>query len=278
MTSFFLKTRVSLRRWFTPFSFPRVFFSETAPVPEDYIAGTGILKSTRERPLLHYCPPPKQAWLLSFKTGGKLGILDLDDNIFGLPPRLDILHRVVVWQRAKIRAGTAKTKDRGEVSGGGRKPWPQKRLGRARQGSIRAPHFRGGGVVHGPRPKSYDYTLPHKVRNLGVRTALSVKYAQGDLLFVDCLEVDTLKTKDFLALAKVHGLTSALLVDGGNVDIKLCKATRNLQKMAVLPSRGLNVYSILEHEKLVMSLGALRMLEERLLEYVMPVQMLNIED
>lgn len=255
----------------------KIFFSEAALAPE-VITGTTLRKSTLEKPLFHYCPPPKQAWLLSFKTGDKLGIIDLDDDIFGLPARLDILHRVVVWQRAKRRAGTAKTKDRSEVRGGGRKPWQQKGSGRARQGSIRAPHFRGGGVVHGPKPKSYYYRLPQKVVNMGVRTALSVKYMQGDLMFVDCLEVDTLKTRDFLEVAKVHNLTSALLVDGGQVNLKLCKATRNLQKFNVLPSIGLNVYSMLEHEKVVMSLGALRMLEERLLEYVMPVQMLKIDN
>ncbi len=255
----------------------KVFYSEAAIAPE-IIAGTSIRKSTRDMPLLHYNPPPKQAWLLSFKTGDKLGIVDLDDDIFGLAARLDILHRVVVWQRAKRRAGTAKTKDRTEVRGGGRKPWQQKGSGRARQGSIRAPQFRGGGVVHGPRPKSYYYRLPQKVVNLGVRTALSVKYMQGDLMFVDCLEMDTLKTRDFLEIAGVHNLTSALLVDGGPVNVKLCKATRNLQKFNVLPSNGLNVYSMLEHEKVILSLGALRMLEERLLEYVMPVQMLKIED
>ena len=255
-----------------------VLFSEAAPALEEEITGTGLLKSTTERPLLHYSPPPKQAWLVSFKTGRKMGIVDLNDDIFGVPARLDILHRVVVWQRAKIRAGTAKVKDRGEVSGTGRKPYPQKGSGRARHGSRRAPQFVGGGVVHGPKPKSYDYTLPRKVVNMGVRTALSVKYMQGDLMFVDCLEVDTLKTKEFLSFAKLHNLDSALLVDGGDVSSKLCKATRNIQKVNVLPSRGLNVYSILKHDKLVFSLGALRMLEERLVRYVTPVQMLCVDD
>lgn len=223
-------------------------------------------------PILHYGDSPRQAWLVSFLTGEKMGILDLDESVFGAPPRVDILHRVVVWQRAKRRAGTAKTKDRSEVRGGGRKPRPQKGFGRARQGSIRAPHFRGGGVVHGPRgPVSYDYTLPRKVRSMGLRTALSVKYAQGDLVIVDSLEMNVPKTKSFISLMELHGWNSVLMVDGGDVNLNLCRATSNLQKVDVLPSRGLNVYSILLRDSLVLSLGAVRMLEERLLKDLKPV-------
>lgn len=215
--------------------------------------------------ILHYAPPIPQAWLTSFLTGQKLSILELDENVFGAPPRIDILHRVVVWQRAKIRAGTAKTKDRGEVRGGGRKPHRQKGSGRARLGSIRAPHCRGGGVVHGPRgPTSYEYTLPKKVRAMGLRTALSVKYAQGDLSIVDSFDLSNFKTKTFLPLMKLHNWSSVLLIDGDVVNPNLCSATANLQKVDVLPCKGANVYSILLREKLVLSLGALRLLEERL--------------
>ena len=217
-------------------------------------------------PILHYSPPPTQAWVTSFQSGEKLGIIDLNSFVFGTRPRVDILHRVVVWQRAKIRAGTAKVKNRSEVRGGGRKPRQQKGSGRARQGSIRAPHFVGGGVVHGPRgPVSYDYTLPKKVRRLGLRSALSVKYAQGDLKIVDALTLESHKTRDLLPILECHGWSSALLVDGGDVDVNVCRATQNLPKVDVLPSRGLNVYSILLRDTLVMSVGALRMLEDRLL-------------
>ena len=213
----------------------------------------------------HYTPEPKQAWVRSFETGEKLGIIELSNFLFGARPRLDILHRVVVWQRAKIRAGTAKVKDRGEVRGGGRKPYPQKGSGRARQGSIRAPHYVGGGVVHGPRgPVSYEYTLPKKVRRMGLRTALSVKFSQGDLQIVDSLTLPSHKTRDLEPILKIHEWNSALLVDGGDVDRNLCLASSNLESVDVLPSRGLNVYSILLHETLVLTVGAVRMLEERL--------------
>lgn len=234
-----------------------------------------IVREDLKKPILHFAPPPQQAWLTSFRTGKKMGILDLNENVFGASPRIDILHRVVVWQRAKMRAGTAKTKDRGEVRGGGRKPRKQKGSGRARQGSIRAPHYRGGGVVHGPRgPVSYDYTLPKKVRSMGLRTALSVKYAQGDLCIVDSLEMSRPKTNVFLSLMELHGWSSVLLVDG-DVNTNLCLATRNLQKVDVLPSKGLNVYNILLREDLVLTLGAVRMLEERLLRDIRPADMLS---
>ena len=215
--------------------------------------------------IFHYAPEPKQAWVRSFQTGEKLSIVELNNLVFGARPRLDILHRVVVWQRAKRRSGTAKVKTRGEVRGGGRKPRPQKGSGRARQGSIRAPHYIGGGVVHGPRgPVSYEYTLPKKVRRMGLRTALSVKFAQGDLFIVDSLQVTNPKTRDLISLLENHGWSSALLVDGGDLDENLSRASSNLQKVDVLPSRGLNVYSILLRDTLVLSIGAVRMLEERL--------------
>ena len=152
-----------------------------------------------------------------------------------------------MWQRAKRRQGLAKVKDRSEVRGGGRKPWKQKGGGRARQGSIRAPHWRGGGVVHGPRlgprgPRSYDYTLPKKVKSLGLRAALSIKYTQGDLTVVDAFQVPTHRVREMLPILEREEWESVLMVDGGDLDKNLCYATRNIQKVDVLPSRGLNVY------------------------------------
>lgn len=211
-----------------------------------------------------YRRPELEAWVTEFTTGKRLGIVQLSNLVFGQSPRIDIMQRVVVWQRAKIRAGTAKTKARWEVRGGGRKPRPQKGMGKARQGSIRAPHMRGGGVVHGPRPRSYYYALPKQVRAMGVRCALSVKYAQGDLLVVDSLSLQSHKTQHLLGVLQKHKLDSVLLVDGGPLDKKLALASSNIQEVDVLPSVGLNTYSILLRKKLVLSLGAVRMLEERL--------------
>lgn len=233
------------------------YSSSSWPVPRD--------QDSSPLPVLHYSPPPLQAWVTGFQSGEKLGIIDLNSTVFGARPRVDILHRVVVWQRAKVRAGTAKVKDRSEVRGGGRKPWKQKGSGRARQGSIRAPHFVGGGVVHGPRgPVSYDYTLPKKVRQLGLQSALSIKLAQGDLTVVDALFLESHKTRDLLSILELHGLSSALLVDGGDVDINIALAAKNLPEVDFLPGRGLNVYSMLLRDSLVLSVGAVRVLEERL--------------
>ena len=215
----------------------------------------------------HYKPGHKQVPLKSFQSGEVLGTINLHRFVFGAPARVDILHRVVVWQRAKRRAGLAKVKDRSEVRGGGRKPWPQKGSGRARHGSIRAPQWRGGGVVHGPRgPKSYDYPLPKKVKNLGLRAALSIKYSQGDLTVVDALQVPSDKSSDVLPILERENWKSVLLVDGGDVDTNLCCATDDLENVDVLPSRGLNVYSMLLRDKIVLSFGAVQLLQERLLQ------------
>ena len=215
----------------------------------------------------HYKPAHKEAPLISFQTGQVLGTVQLHQFVFGAPARVDIIHRVMVWQRAKRRVGLAKVKDRGEVRGGGKKPWQQKGTGRARQGSIRAPHWRGGGVVHGPRgPKSYDYTLPKKVKNFGLRAALSIKYAQGDLTVVDALQAPSSAESEMLSILDREQWKSVLMVDGGDVDENLFHATLELDKVDVLPSRGLNVYDMLLRDRLVLSIGAVRLLEERLLQ------------
>lgn len=215
----------------------------------------------------HYKPADKEAILKSFETGKVLGTVQLHHFVFGAPARVDILHRIVVWQRAKRREGSAKVKDRSEVRGGGRKPWRQKGSGKARHGSIRAPQWKGGGVVHGPRgPKSYEYTLPQKVKNLGLRAALSIKYSQGDLTVVDALQFPSHRVREVLPVLEREKWESVLMVDGGDVDKNLCYATRNLEKVDVLPARGLNVYSMLLRDKLVLSIGAVRLLEQRLLQ------------
>lgn len=231
------------------------------------LQGTSIPQETKlSENVVHrpYKPPELEAWVTEFTTGKRLGIVKLNNSVFGQNPRLDIVQRVVVWQLAKRRAGTAKTKTRAEVRGGGRKPWRQKGSGRARHGSIRSPLWRGGGVVHGPRPRSYDYTLPKKVRAMGLRSILSIKYTQGDLHIVDSLEVNSHRTKEFFKLLKARGWESVLLVEGGQLSTNLALSSRNVPGCDVIPTVGLNVYSILLRDTLVLSLGALRMLEERL--------------
>ncbi|KAM7434421.1 hypothetical protein ABFA07_015518 [Porites harrisoni] len=204
------------------------------------------------------------AWVTSFTGEDTLGLIELNEFVFGANPRVDILHRVVVWQRAKRRAGTACVKTRAEKRGGGRKPWRQKGTGRARQGSIRAPHFIGGGHAHGPKPKSYYYSLPKKVRRMGLRTALSVRYAQGDLHIVDSFK-DIESERDLIPLLEKRGWTNALLVDSQS-NSKLHHAAAEMNKVDVLYSIVLNVYSILLRKKVILTLDAVRTLEERLCE------------
>ena len=212
-----------------------------------------------------YVPPKKEAPLYRLESGETLGTVELHHDLFGLQPRLDILHSVVVWQLAKRRAGTACTKTRGEVSGGGRKPWRQKGTGRPRHGSIRSPIWRKGGVSHGPKPKSYYYPLPVKVRKLGVRTALSIKYAQNDLYIVDSLQLCSHKTSYLLEVMDIYKWHSVLFVDGSNVvDTNIALASKTLETVETLPQEALNVYNMLLRNTLVLTIGALYCLQERL--------------
>ncbi|WIA42503.1 hypothetical protein OEZ86_008490 [Tetradesmus obliquus] len=202
----------------------------------------------------------------------QLAAVELPGDIFNVPVRGDIIHEVVRWQRAKARQGTHKTKERSEVSGGGRKPWPQKGTGRARQGSNRAPQWRGGGIVHGPVPRSYAYALPKKVRRLGLKCALSAKANEGRLLLLDSLHPTSPKTKAIAAklshLLQEHPRLNALLVDsakdGDDGGVMLRRAARNLPGVEILPSIGANVYSIVRKDVLVMTKPALDKLVERL--------------
>lgn len=204
----------------------------------------------------------KHAMVTSFMDGDEVGTIQLNDFVFGTNPRLDILQRVVVWQRAKARAGTACVKDRSEVRGGGRKPWPQKGLGKARQGSIRAPHWRGGGVVHGPKPKSYAYTLPKKVRRMGLRVALSCRYSQGDLFVVNSLDHKLSKT-ELNDIFERNNWASVMLVDS-QPNSTLAHAVQSFKKAEIHDMISINVYSILRHHNIVLSLSAIEELEEQL--------------
>ena len=193
---------------------------------------------------------------------GSAGSVELADEIFGAAPRADIMARVVHWQQSRRRAGTHKAKGLSEVSGTTKKPYRQKGTGNARQGSLRAPQFRTGGVVHGPVVRDHGYDLPKKVRRLGLISALSQKQAEGKLVVIDSAG-GVEKTKDLNAKLRVLGWTSALIVDAA-VDPLFLRASRNIQGLDVLPTVGANVYDILRHELLVVTSAGLEGLTARL--------------
>ncbi len=193
---------------------------------------------------------------------GSAGTAELPDEIFAIEPRRDIMARVVHWQLAKRRAGTHRTKGMGEVSGTTKKPYKQKGTGNARQGSLRAPQFRTGGVVHGPVVRDHGYDLPKKVRRLGLISALSQKRAEGKLVVLDAA-TSGVKTKELAAKLKTLGWGSVLVVDRA-VDAGFLRASRNIAGIDVLPSVGANVYDILQHDLLVVTSAAVEGLKERL--------------
>lgn len=193
----------------------------------------------------------------------EVGDIDLADEVFGLPVRGDILARVVNWQLAKRRAGTHKAKGISDISGTTKKPYKQKGTGRARQGSLRSPQFRGGAVIHGPVVRSHEFGLQKKVRKLGLKTALSAKQAEGKLVVIDAASIAEAKTKALRGQFATLGWESVLIIDGA-VDEGFAKAARNLPKVDVLPSVGANVYDILRRDTLVLTRAAVEQLEARL--------------
>lgn len=193
-----------------------------------------------------------------------VGELQLNADIFSAPLRQDILARMVHWQLAKRRAGTHSTKGVSQISGTTKKPWRQKGTGRARQGSLRSPQFRGGAVIFGPHPRDHEYKLPKKVRQLALKTALSSKVASGELLVVEDLNLGTTKTKDLVKKFQALGLRSALIIGGAEVNKDFVRTAANLPGVDVLPQQGINVYDILRHEHLVLTRAAIENLESRL--------------
>lgn len=194
----------------------------------------------------------------------KTGEIELDDSIFGLDPRRDILARVVNWQLAKRRAGTHKTKGISEISGTTKKPYRQKGTGRARQGSMRATQFRGGQTVHGPVVRSHAHDLTKKFRKLGLKNALSAKAKAGQLIVLDSAATDEAKTKALAAKFAKLGWQSVLVIDGPELNEGFARAARNIPKVDVLPQQGANVYDILRRDTLVLTRGAVEHLEARL--------------
>ncbi len=191
------------------------------------------------------------------------GSIELDDSIFGLDPRADLLQRVVRWQLAKRQAGTHKTKGISEISGTTKKPFKQKGTGRARQGSTRSAQFRGGATIFGPVVRSHAHDLPKKVRALGLKNALSAKVKAGQLVVLDQAQSDG-KTKALATQLAALGWGRALIIDGAEVEATFARAARNIPNLDVLPVQGANVYDILRRDTLVLTKAAIEKLEERL--------------
>ena len=196
-------------------------------------------------------------------AGKDAGKLKLNEEIFGLDPREDILARVVRWQLAKRQQGTHKSKGRAEIARTGAKMYKQKGTGRARHHSARAPQFRGGGKAHGPVVRSHEHDLPKKVRALGLKLALSAKAKENQLIIVDSAVLPEGKTKVLADRLQKLGLGSVLVVDGTEPDVNFGRAARNLPGIDVLPIQGINVYDILRRDTLVLTKAAVDALEER---------------
>ncbi|XP_076585312.1 large ribosomal subunit protein uL4m [Chaetodon auriga] len=262
-------------------------FSGESALPPNLLLPTNLVDPARLKrpppppgcslPVLRKCDvvvpahlSPVQMWVdtLERQDSEPLGLAHLHPDVFAVPPRLDILHDVEVWQRNFKRISHASTKVRSEVRGGGKKPWKQKGSGRARHGSIRSPLWRGGGVSHGPRgPTSYYYMLPMKVRVLGLKVALSSKMAQDYLHVVDSLNIPTPDSQYLLDLLRHrHWGESVLIVDvGEEIPENILQATANLKTVNVIPAIGLNVHSMLKHESIILTLETIKFLEDKLL-------------
>ncbi|MGI8914544.1 MAG: 50S ribosomal protein L4 [Chloroflexota bacterium] len=196
--------------------------------------------------------------------GGEAGALELSDHVYGRVPHRAALYAAVQQQMANARQGTHATKNRKMVSGGGKKPWRQKGTGRARQGSVRAPQWRGGGTVHGPVPHSYRQSLPREVRRLAMRSALSDKLAEGKLIILESLIFEAPRTKGFLTLLEALGITGTVLFVTDNLDRNAFLSGRNLQSVDMLPAMGVDVLSVLKHDWLVLTRSAATHLEATL--------------
>ncbi len=194
----------------------------------------------------------------------KVGDVSLAESIFGLPPRADILARMVNWQLAKRRAGTHKTRTISEIRGTTAKPFRQKGMGRARQGSLRSPQFRGGAVIFGPRPRDHGHRLTKKFRALALRIALSTKQANGQICILDDAVLAEPKTRLLSAKLTGLGVGSALILVGEAVDTSFARAAANIPHIDVLPQQGINVYDILRRDWLILTKPALSYIEERL--------------
>lgn len=194
-------------------------------------------------------------------NGQQVGDIELSDSVFGLDVNREVMHQVVKMQLANKRQGTQSSLTRGEVAGGGIKPWRQKGTGRARQGSIRAPQWIHGGVVFAPKPRDYSYSLPKKIKRLAMRSALSSKVIDNDLIVLDEIKLESPKTKIVVDMLKSFDVRKALIIVPEK-DETVYKSARNIEGIAILPVNNLNVYDILKYEKFIITKDAVSKVEE----------------
>ena len=198
------------------------------------------------------------------QEGAEVKDLELNEAVFGIEPNKQALFDMVLLQRASLRQGTHKVKNRTEVSGGGKKPWRQKGTGRARQGSIRAPQWRGGGVVFGPTPRSYKFKLNRKVRRLALKSALSTKIIDNEFMALEAIKFDAPKTKEMVkVLANLDAPTKTLIIVD-EIDENVARSANNIPGVKLLDARRANVYDILNSDKLIMTEAAIKSVEEGL--------------
>lgn len=196
------------------------------------------------------------------QTGSAVGDIELNEAIFGIEPNKAVLFEAIIQQQASLRQGNHKVKTRAEVAGGGRKPWRQKGTGRARQGSIRSPQWRGGGIVFGPSPRSYSYKLPKKVRRLALLSALSTKVQAEELIVLDNLAFDTPQTKGFVKVLEDLSITKKALFVTADLEETVALSARNLPGISVITANGINVLDLVGHDQLVMTKAAVQKVEE----------------
>ncbi len=194
--------------------------------------------------------------------GNEVGQVQLSEEIFGIEPNESVVHEAVVMQLASMRRGTSSTKHRGEVRGGGRKPWRQKGTGRARAGTIRSPLWRGGSITFGPKPRSYSYSIPKKKRRLALKSVLSDKVLTEDIVILDALSMEQPKTKDMIKILTALNNEGKALVVTADEDFNIGKSVSNLPGITYTTSEELNVYDIISHKKLIITQEAVAKTEE----------------
>ncbi|MCC9090493.1 50S ribosomal protein L4 [Bacillus pumilus] len=198
------------------------------------------------------------------QNGSTNGEIELNASVFGIEPNESVVFDAILMQRASLRQGTHKVKTRSEVRGGGRKPWRQKGTGRARQGSIRSPQWRGGGIVFGPTPRSYSYKLPKKVRRLAIKSVLSSKVIDNNIIVLEDLTLDAVKTKEFAGILKGLSVEKKALIVTADANETVALSARNIPGVTVVEAKGINVLDVVNHDKLLITKAAVEKVEEGL--------------